>query len=154
MFHTNTAIESRGGTLSAIMPVGVWLHGRADDFSERQKRLAAERAIDDILADSFPASDPPSWNPGLSRPESVASMRHRAPRSEPTDASATRVGVIDVSRPALGQRTVVDALVSLAAAAGIALLVPFVILLIGIPVALAVRGLLEGIGWLFGIDVR
>ena len=154
MFHTNTAIESRDGTLSAIMPVGVWLHGRADDFSERQKRLAAERAIDDILADSFPASDPPSWNPGLSRPESVASMRHRAPRSEPTDASATRTGVIDVSRPTLGERTVVDALVSLAAAAGIALLVPLVILLIGIPVALAVRGLLEGIGWLFGIDVR
>ena len=154
MLHTNTAIESRDGTLSAIMPGGVWLHGRADDFSERQKRLAAERAIDDILADSFPASDPPSWNPGVSRPEPVASMRHGPPRSEPKDTSAIRAGVIDVSRPTLRERTVVHALVSLAGAAGIALLVPFVILLIGIPVVLAVRGLLEGIGWLFGIDVR
>jgi hypothetical protein len=154
MLHTNTAIESRDGTLSAIMPGGVWLHSHADDFSERQKRLAAERAIDDILADSFPASDPPSWNPGVSRPESVASMRQRAPRSEPTDASATRAGVIDVSRPPLGERTVVDGLVSLAGAAGIALLVPFVILLVGMPVALTVRGLLEVIGWLFAIDVR
>ena len=24
--------------------------------------------IDDVLADSFPASDPPSWTPGIARP--------------------------------------------------------------------------------------
>ena len=24
--------------------------------------------IDDVLADSFPASDPPSWTPGMARP--------------------------------------------------------------------------------------
>lgn len=34
------------------------------DVRDRRERLAAERAIDDVLADSFPASDPPSWNPG------------------------------------------------------------------------------------------
>ena len=62
-----------------------------------------------------------------------------------------RAGVIEVSRPTLGERTFVDAPVSPAGAAGIALLVPFAILVIGTPVALAVRGLLEGIGWLFGI---
>ena len=83
-------------------------------------------------------------------------MQHRAPRSEPTRAShgSTRVGVIDVSRPTLGERTFIGALTSLAGVAGIALLVPFVILLIGMPVALAVRGLLEAIGWLFGVVVR
>ena len=82
-------------------------------------------------------------------------MHTEAARSERGDASAggTRAGVIDVSRPE-AERTFVDALVSLAGAAGIALLVPFVILLIAMPVALTVRGLLEVTGWLFGIDVR
>ena len=35
---------------------------------ERRDRLAAERALDDVLADSFPANDPPSWTPGVTRP--------------------------------------------------------------------------------------
>ena len=52
-----------------------------------------------------------------------------------------------------GRKDFVDGLIS-AGAAGIALLVPFVILLIAMPVALTVRGLLEVTGWLFGIDVR
>ena len=101
MLYTNTAIEYRDGTLAAILPVAVGLDGRADDFSERRNRLDAERAIDDVLADSFPASDPPSWNPGVSRPEPAASMHTGHARSEPMDASAggTRAGVIDVSRP-------------------------------------------------------
>ena len=43
---------------------------------------------------------------------------------------------------------------TLAGAAGIALAVPFVILLIGLPVALAVRGLLEAVGWVLGVAVR
>ena len=49
-----------------------------------------------------------------------------------------RAGVIDVSRPTLGKRTFVDALVSLAGAAAIARLVPIAILVIGTPVALTV----------------
>ena len=65
-----------------------------------------------------------------------------------------RAGVIDVSRPTLGKRTFVDALASLAGAAGIARLVPIAILVIGTPVALTVRGLLEGIDGLFGAVVR
>jgi hypothetical protein len=36
----------------------------------------------------------------------------------------------------------------MAGAAGIALLVPFAILLIGLPIALVVRGIAEAIGWL------
>lgn len=30
-------------------------------------RSQAEAAVDDTLADSFPASDPPSWNSGVAR---------------------------------------------------------------------------------------
>lgn len=32
----------------------------------RERRLAAERALDAVLADSFPASDPPPWTLGVS----------------------------------------------------------------------------------------
>ena len=72
MLCTNTAIDYRAGTRAAIQPVAVGLPSGADDFSERRNRLEAERAIDDVLADSFPASDPPSWNAGVSRPEPAA----------------------------------------------------------------------------------
>ena len=35
------------------------------DSQANQHRLAAERALDAVLADSFPASDPPSWTLGV-----------------------------------------------------------------------------------------
>ena len=62
--------------------------------------------------------------------------------------------VIDVSRPAHGERTFLQALVSLFGAAGLALLFGVAILLIGLPIALVVRGVLEAVGWLFGVNVR
>ena len=46
------------------------------------------------------------------------------------------------------KRTLVQQLTSLAAASGIALLVPIAILSIGIPIALAARGLAEVVEWL------
>ena len=154
MLYSRTAIEYRDHTLPAILPVDVTHGRRADAPSEQWNRLDAERAIDEVLAESFPASDPPSWNPGVSRPAPPVSMHHEATQPERTDANAgrTRAGAI-VSRPE-ADSTFVDVLISLAGAAGIALLVPFVILLIAMPLALTVRGLLELTGWLFGIDVR
>jgi len=48
----------RGGRVDRIV----------DEAGDKQARLAAEQAMDEVLADSFPASDPPSWNPGVIRP--------------------------------------------------------------------------------------
>ena len=55
--------------------------------------------------------------------------------------------VIDVSLATDSERTLIQALVSLVGAAGIALLVPIAILAVGTPVALTVRGLLEVAQW-------
>ena len=158
MLYTRNTIEYRDSTLAAIVPAAVWIDGRVDDFRNRRDRLAAERAIDDVLADSFPASDPPSWNPGITRLHFDGDLAHRAWGQTPrTDAAEILNGlsdVIDVSRPARGGRTFLQGLVSLAGAAGITLAVPFVILMIGLPIALAVRGLLEVVGWVLGVAVR
>jgi hypothetical protein len=34
------------------------------------------------------------------------------------------------------------------------LLAPFAILLLGLPIALSVRGVIEVVGWLFGVNVQ
>ena len=65
MFHTRTTIEYRAGTAAAVLSTMVGVDMFADESSERGSRLAAEEALDQVLADSFPASDPPSWNPGI-----------------------------------------------------------------------------------------
>ena len=158
MLYTRNTIEYRDITLAAIVPAAVGIDGHVDHFRDRRDRLAAERAIDDVLADSFPASDPPSWNPGINRLHFDVDLAHRAWGQTPrTDANEKLNGlsdVIDVSRPGRGGRTFLQALVSLAGAAGIALAVPFVILLIGLPIALAVRGLLEVVDWVLGVAIR
>lgn len=54
---------------------------------------------------------------------------------------------MDVSLPRGTGRPFLRALASLAGAAGIALLVPFVILLVALPAALVVRGIAEALSW-------
>ena len=157
MLHSGTSIEYRDGR-AAIVPTNVGVDARGGDISNARKRLASERAIDDVLTDSFPASDPPSWNSGVARPEPVVGrFGHHVALGETSTAGAVEGGtgvdsVIDVSRP-MTERTFVQPFVSLAGAVGIALLAPFAVLLLGLPVVVGVRALLEAIGWLFGGDV-
>ena len=56
--------------------------------------------------------------------------------------------------PLVGSEHFFQAVVSLFGAAGLALLFGVAILLIGLPIALVVRGVLEAAGWLFGVNVR
>ena len=110
------------------------------------------QAIDDVLAGTFPASDPPAWTPGMARPAPEIVMPSAVADThadETNDARAT--GVIDVSPPTHSERTFARALVSLVGAFGIALLFPLAILAVGTPVALGVGGLLEAAEWLLTI---
>jgi hypothetical protein len=151
----HTSNEYRTGAAVAIAPTIVGVDAFGEESNEG-RRLAAERALDQVLADSFPASDPPSWNTGIVRPGPRAGMEPHAERFEAIDTAARAVAsdVLDVSRPRSGDRTFCQGLVSLAGAAGIALLVPFAILLVGLPVVLAVRGVLEVIGWIVGVALQ
>ena len=53
--------------------------------------------MDDVLADSFPASDPPSWTPGLARP---------APARTPSDASDAERSTVPAAGFVTGTRPV------------------------------------------------
>jgi hypothetical protein len=78
----------------------------------------------------------------------MVTLRSRSKDVRPVAArDETAVGTPGV-RPFGSERTLLQALSSLAGAAGIALLLPFAILLLGLPIALAVRGLLEAFVWL------
>ena len=153
MLHTRTAIEYRNG-VAAVVPAIVEVGGIVDEAGDREARLAAERALDEVLADSFPASDSPSWNPGIVRPHPADGFPAAAAPAQVGHERLHMAGVIDVSRRAHGERTFLQAFASLFGAALLALLFGVAVLLIGLPIALVVRGLLEAVGWLFGVNVR
>ena len=155
MFHTGATIEYRERTFNPVVRPDAETDVRLAESEDRRQRLAAERAMDSVLADSFPASDPPSWTLGIARPEPARHATDEAAHDRVLDgdgrAEVVSDGVIDVSRPNSDGRTLIQGLLSLAGAVGIALLVPFVILLVGLPVALAVRGTVEAISWLLAL---
>lgn len=153
--HTLTAIPR--ATQAATLPeslTGDLLVGQSD---VRRNRLAAERAIDEVLAESFPASDPPPWTLGIVRPNPVVRVAGDGALGaivvKAEQSASAAGGVLDASRPTGGERTVIEALISLAAVCGIVLLVPFVILLVGLPIALLVRGFIEAVSWLLALII-
>src|SRR5688572_30246403 len=83
-----------------------------------RRSLAAERALDAVLDDSFPASDPPSWTTGIAeaRPARLATV--------------TPLPVTSTGSPKWVQR-----LGSLAGAIVVALAFPLFV--VGVPLALA-----------------
>ena len=134
MLLTRPQHEYRVDTAAAILPAIVGADKLVDDSSERQVRLAAEQALDQVLADSFPASDPPSWNPGIALRNPALGLKPQAERAEAgadTEATARASDIIDMSRSSGVDQTSLRGFVSLAGTAVIALLVPFVIFLPG-----------------------
>lgn len=78
MFHQKATLEYRqhavDGVLQRRTATAAVLWAEAESQA-RQRELAAERALDAVLADSFPASDPPSWTLGVSHsPRELTTM--------------------------------------------------------------------------------
>jgi hypothetical protein len=149
VLHTRIVTEYRDGIRTILPTIGG--PASAAESGEWRRRLAADQVLDQTLADSFPASDPPSWTPGIARPNPATGLEQQTQDSDAGADAGVRTGVSGLNR---GERTFLQGLVSLAGAAGVALVVPFAILMVGLPVVLAVRGVFELFGWLFGLNIR
>lgn len=127
---------------------------RAGRLEDRRTTEENERAVDQTLADSFPASDPPPWTLGIAHPYSEAQAFPRVPlssadavRDEGPQPRGGANGVVIVQGGSRSQRTMIQWLATLAGAMGVALLVPIAILIVGLPVVLVVRGVVEAVEW-------
>lgn len=154
MFETRSAIQYQKGAGAAVL-LRTALAGTAVRKADvRLDHLAAEHTVDEILAESFPASDPPSWNSGTAHLNPVGrELDLGGPTEVATDSRHTAVsgdGVIEASREGIGDMTCVDIVISFAGATAIVLLVPLAILLGGLPIVLSVRGVVEALAWLLG----
>jgi hypothetical protein len=118
---------------------------------------ADERKLDQVLADSFPASDPPPWTLGKGRPDEI-DQAASAPSSAHASVTRTDGGVWSLHATdvviAGGSRTFGQRLTSGVGALSVALLVPIGILIVGLPLALAVRAVLEMVAWLAPLMFR
>lgn len=155
MLHAR-AVEYRTGEI-AILPGPVAVDGFAGEAGERRRQVA-EQALDQVLADSFPASDPPSWNPGIVRPDPVASRAAQpaARETRPPDRHQPLTGVdtiVLVSEPIATERSFVERLAAGVGALLVAMLLPLGILLAGLPVAYAIRWALELVGRALGANL-
>ena len=108
-------------------------------FTTSPQIEARERNVDQVLADSFPASDPPPWTFGR-----VTSDRSADANLSRNDAWSCQTTVIV---PA-GGRTGRQWLASGVGAIGIITLIPIGILAVGLPIAFAVHGMFKAFGWL------
>ena len=105
---------------------------RASTAAPGHLQVGLDHAVEDALTKSFPASDPTPSNPGgavgVARPPPVRARR-------------------DVVILTGDRRTVRQWAGTAAGAIGVALLIPAAILIIGMPIALAVRGVIDAATW-------
>jgi hypothetical protein len=67
MFQTSTTTHQTGLPFRPLEVPGA-TDVRSDEHVAVRRERQTEVALDDAVAASFPASDPPAWNPGIARP--------------------------------------------------------------------------------------
>jgi hypothetical protein len=110
---------------------------------------ARERKVDDVLADSFPASDPPPWTLGRAPASPVDSTDVES--ADTTRDNAPAWSSLTTVVVAGGQKTARQWLATVVGGVAAAMMIPLGILLIGIPIAVATRTLIEVAAWVAAV---